>query len=62
MQQNMMCKCFNIFLNIIYMLDKKFLVVEHLENEKYILEIKKMKCKQQINFVNPPPTVFNIKI
>lgn len=54
MQQNMMCKCFNIFLNIIYMLDKQFLVVEHLENEKYILEIKKMKCKQQINFVNPP--------
>lgn len=51
MQQNMMCKCFNIFLNIIYMLDKQFLVVEHLEN---ILEIKKMKCKQQINFLNPP--------
>lgn len=54
MQQNMMCKCFNIFLNIIYMLDKQFLDVEHLENEEYILEIKKMKCKQQINFVNPP--------
>lgn len=49
----MMCECFKIFLNIIYMLDKQFLDVEPLEDKEYILEIEKIKCKQQINFVNP---------
>lgn len=57
----MMCKCFNIFLNIIYMLDKQFLDVEHLENEEYTLEIKKNEMQTAKKFCEPP-TAFNIKI
>ena len=59
MQQNLMCKCFNIFLYIIYMLDKQFLDVEHLENEEYILEIKKNEMQTANKFCEPP-TAFNI--
>lgn len=50
----MMCKCFNIFLNIIYMLDKQFLDVEHLENEEYILEIKKNEMQTANKFCESP--------
>lgn len=57
----MMCKCSNIFLNIIYMLDKQFLDVEHLENEEYTLEIKKNEMQTAKKFCEPP-TAFNIKI